>query len=187
MINLEKKKSINLTQAVPSLNNVRVGLSWDDVQINGKSPDCDASVFMLGENGKVPNDKYFVFFNNLSSEDNSVIHNGDNRTGASVGDDETIDINLSQVSSLCVQMIVTITIHNIDEGFNFDATINPSVRIYNSINNSIICQYELSENFSGCDSLIIGRLYRNGSDWEFEAMGQAFSGGLEATVDLYCK
>ncbi|WP_366183622.1 TerD family protein [Flavobacterium ovatum] len=186
MINLEKKKTINLTKSAPSLSKVRVGLSWDDVQINGKSPDCDASVFMLGENGKVPADGYFVFFNNLISEDNSITHNGDNRTGAGDGDDETIDINLSQVSPLCVQMIVTITIHNMDEGFNFDTVSKPSVRIYNSANNSIICQYELSESFSGCDSLIIGRLYRKGTDWEFEAMGQAFAGGLEATVNLYC-
>jgi stress response protein SCP2 len=33
--------------------------------------------------------------------------------------------------------------------------------------------------------MIIGRFFRNGIDWEFEAMGQAFQGGLGATVELY--
>jgi stress response protein SCP2 len=28
-------------------------------------------------------------------------------------------------------------------------------------------------------------MYRTGSEWEFEAMGQAYGGGLGATVELY--
>ena len=185
MINLEKKKPINLTKSVPSLNQVRVGLSWDDVQINGQSPDCDASVFMLGVNGKISDDSHFVFYNNLVSGDHSIRHSGDNRTGVGDGDDETIEISLLQVNSSVEQLIFTITINNIDAGFDFGNVKNASVRVYDLGNNSIICQYELTENFSNCDSLIIGRFYRSGSDWEFEAMGQAFAGGLGATVELY--
>ena len=185
MINLEKKKPINLTKSVPFLNQVRVGLSWDDVQMNGQSPDCDASVFMLGTNGKIPDESHFVFYNNLVSRDNSIRHSGDNRTGAGDGDDESIEISLLQVNSLVEQLIFVITINNIDAGFDFGNVKNASVRVYDSANNSIICQYELTENFSNCDSLIIGRFYRSGSDWEFEAMGQAFAGGLGATVELY--
>jgi tellurium resistance protein TerD len=64
--------------------------------------------------------------------------------------------------------------------------LNSSVRVYDNSSNSILCQYKLSETFDGCDSLIIGRFFRNGSEWEFEAMGQAYSGGLAATVELYC-
>jgi stress response protein SCP2 len=43
----------------------------------------------------------------------------------------------------------------------------------------------LAEAYNGCDSLILGRFYRSGGEWEFEAMGQAFEGGLGATVELY--
>jgi tellurium resistance protein TerD len=185
MINLEKKKPINLSKAVPSLNLIRVGLSWDDEKINGQSPDCDSSVFMLGENGKIPDESYFVFYNNLISGDGSVRHSGDNRTGAGDGDDETIDITLSKVNTSCLQIIVAITINNTDEGFNFSTVKNPSVRIYNSANNDIICQYDLTESFPGCDSLIIGQFFRNGSDWEFEALANAFTGGLGTTVEMY--
>ncbi len=186
MLNLEKKKPFNLSKSVPSLNQVRVGLSWDDDQINGKSPDCDASIFMLGENGKISDEASFVFYNNLVSGDGSIRHSGDNRTGAGDGDDETIDISLAQVNTNCVQILIAITINNTEDGFNFDAVKNPCVKIYNSANNSIICQYNLTESFPGCDALLIGRFFRNGSDWEFEAMGTAFAGGLEATTNMYC-
>lgn len=185
MISLEKKKPINLTKTIATLNQIKVGLSWDDVKLNGQSPDCDASVFMLGENGKIPDESSFVFYNNLVSGDGSVRHNGDNRTGAGDGDDESIDVTLSQVNHSVLQIVIAITINNTEVGFDFSSVSNACVRIYNMANNSVICQYELTEAFASCDSLLIGRFYRSGNDWEFEAMGQAFEGGLEATVALY--
>jgi tellurium resistance protein TerD len=184
MINLEKKKPFNLSKEVPGLNNVKIGLSWDPTS-DGRSPDADASVFMLDESGKIPAEKYFVFFNNLTSPDGSVLHSGDNRTGEGDGDDEVIDIKLSSVSASVIQIMVVISIHNKDEGFHFGNVLNSSVRVYNKDNGSVLCQYQLSESFNDCDSLIIGRFYRNGAEWEFEAIGQAFEGGLGATVELY--
>jgi tellurium resistance protein TerD len=183
MINLEKKKPINLSKEAPGLKKVKVGLSWDpssDIEA-----DADASVFMLNELGKIPSEGYFVFFNNLTSEDGSTVHSGDNRTGEGEGDDEEIHINLAQVSSEVIQIIVVISIHNKDDGVHFGNVLNSAVRIYNQANGGVICQFELAEKFDGCDSLIIGRFYRSGSEWEFEAMAQAFDGGLAATVELY--
>lgn len=185
MINLEKKKPLNLSKQAPGLNQVKIGLSWDPTP-DGRNADADASVFMLNEAGKIPAERYFVFFNNIESEDGAVIHSGDNRTGAGDGDDEEISITLSKVSSGVIQIMLVITIHNKEEGFHFGNVLNSSVRVYNNANGSTLCQYKLNESYTGCDSLILGRIYRNGADWEFEAMGQAFEGGLQATVDLYC-
>lgn len=184
MINLEKKKPFNLSKQAPGLNQVKIGLSWDPTS-NGQSPDADASVFMLDNSGKMPSERYFVFFNNLISEDGAVIHSGDNRTGDGEGDDEEININLTSVSPNVVQLLIVITIHNKSDGFHFGNVLNSSVRVYNQTNGSVLCQYQLTESYDGCDSLIIGRFYRSGTEWEFEAMGQAFEGGLGATVELY--
>lgn len=184
MINLEKKKPFNLSKAAPGLNQVKVGLSWDPTS-DGRSADADASVFMLNESGKIPGESFFVFFNNLTSGDGAVIHSGDNRTGEGEGDDEVIQINLSAVSNSVLQIIVVVSIHNKEDGFHFGNVLNSAVKIYDNSNGSTICQYQLSESYDGCDSLIIGRFYRSASEWEFEAMGQAFDGGLAATVELY--
>jgi tellurium resistance protein TerD len=185
MINLEKKKPINLSKSVPSLNHVKVGLSWDETILNGQSADADASAFMLGENGKIPSDDFFVFYNNPNSGDGAVRYGGDNRTGVGEGDDEEINISLNQVSPQVVHIVLTITINNIDAGFHFGNVNNASVRIYNSSNNEVICQYKLTESFNGLDSLIIGRFSKSGTEWGFEAIGQAFGGGLGAIVELY--
>jgi tellurium resistance protein TerD len=185
MISLEKKKPINLSKTVPSLNHVKVGLSWDETSINGQSSDADASVFMLGSGGKIPSDDCFVFYNQKISGDGSIRHSGDNRTGAGEGDDETIDITLMNVSPNVEQIIVAVTLANPEAGFHFGNVRNTSVRVYDSSNNSAICQYQMTESYSDCDGVIIGRFYRMGAEWEFEAMGQAFGGGLQALLDLY--
>ena len=74
-----------------------IGLGWDTNQSStGTDFDLDASAFMLGENGKIPADDFFVFYNNLTSPDEAVQHTGDNLTGEGEGDDESILIDLSK-------------------------------------------------------------------------------------------
>ena len=145
----------------------------------------DASVFMLNELGKIPKDDFFVFFNNLTSWDGSVVHSGNNLTGEGDRDDEEIHINLSRVSSEVIQIRIVISIINKEDGVHFGNVLNSSVRIYNQSNGSVLCEFNLTEKYDGCDSLIIGRFYRNGAEWEFEALGLAFEEGLGATVELY--
>jgi tellurium resistance protein TerD len=99
-INLSKGERINLSKEAPGLKKAGIGLGWDINQTDtGAGFDLDASVFMLGASGKIPNDKYFVFYNNSESPDSSVKHKGDSRTGEGSGDDETIEIDLSKVDA----------------------------------------------------------------------------------------
>ena len=57
---LKKGQKVNLTGTQGgSLTNVRVGLGWDVIN---QACDLDASAFMLGENGKVIGDDWFVFY-----------------------------------------------------------------------------------------------------------------------------
>jgi tellurium resistance protein TerD len=81
--------------------------------------------------------------------------------------------------------MIVISINNIEDGVHFGNVLNPSVRIYNQSNGSVLCEFNLTEKYDRCDSLIIGRFYRNGAEWEFEALGLAFEGELGATVEFY--
>ena len=66
-INLTKSSSISLDKIVPSLQNIHVGLGWDAEDCNGNEIDCDVSLFMIDENNKIPQDGFFIFYNNLKS------------------------------------------------------------------------------------------------------------------------
>jgi tellurium resistance protein TerD len=183
---LEKKKPFDLTKREPGLRNIVAGLGWDSNVVNGENVDCDVSVFMLGENGKLPGDGFFVYFNQLKSEDGSVIHLGDNRTGAGEGDDESIEIELTAVSQKVIQLLFTVTIHKAEErAHHFGLVSNAFIRIYNKNNNNELCKFMLTDQFDGMDSVIIGRLFRDGNEWRFEAMGDAYAGGLQTLIGLY--
>ncbi len=183
-INLQKNQSINLTKEVEGLNHIFVGLGWD---VNDEQTiDCDVSVFMLNENHKIPTEGHFVFFNNLTSACGSVEHQGDNLTGEGEGDDESIFIKLSEVDARVNQLIFVVTIHEADKhGQHFGNLENAFIRVYNQDNNEEICMYSLEDDFNGYDSVQIGRLYRDGATWAFEAMAAPFSGGLGTLVELY--
>jgi len=185
-IELKKKQKFDLTKKEPGLKQVFAGLGWDTNTVNGKKIDCDVSVFMLGENAKVPAEEYFVFYNNLLSADGALRHTGDNRDGAGEGDDETVEVDLMKVSQEIVQILFCVTIHESEErGHTFGDVNNSFIRMCNKLNGNEICRFTLNEQFGGCDSLIIGRLYRSISEWEFEAMGSATGGGLSALVEFY--
>ena len=82
-INLEKGQRQSI--AAPKFT---VGLGWDsNSSSTGSSFDLDASVFLVGANGKIPNDNHFIYYNNLKSPDQAVTHAGDNLTGDGDGDD----------------------------------------------------------------------------------------------------
>ena len=74
-VNLSKGQRVSLDKSVTL---ARIGLGWDTNKYDGGSDfDLDASVFLLGANGKVLRDEDFVFYNNLNGRNGAVVHTGD--------------------------------------------------------------------------------------------------------------
>ena len=182
--NLEKGDMFSLEKAAPGLTNIHVGLGWDTC--SNETIDCDVSVFMINSENRLPAPGYFVFFNNLRSADGSVVHMGDNRTGDGDGDDEVINIILSQVDGQIIQMIFAVTIDKATEkGQHFGMIDNAFIRIQNKDTGEELCRYSLNSQYSGSDSVQVGRVYRYDGSWHFEAMGDGYSGGLGSLVNIY--
>lgn len=186
-INLGKGERINLSKEAAGLKKVGVGLGWDtNTTDTGADFDLDASVFMLGANGKVKNEQYFVFYNNLNSPDGAVKHTGDNLTGDGDGDDETLLIDLSKVDSGVQDMVFVVTIHEAESRKqNFGQVRNAFIRLYDQESGKEVAKYELDEDFSRETALEFGRLYKKDSEWRFQAVGQGFNTGLQGFVDKY--
>lgn len=180
---LEKGQRIGI-----GLSKVSVGLGWDPNEGSGFDFDLDASAFMLGSDKKIPNDNYFIFYNNPKSPDGAVESTGDDTTGGNSdgGDDETLNVDLQKVDSSIQEILFVATIYKADERKqNFGQVRNSYIRIYNSITNEEIARYDLDEDFSIETAVEFGRLYRRGGEWKFEAMGIGSKGGLQALVNKY--
>ncbi|WP_066368307.1 TerD family protein [Neobacillus fumarioli] len=181
-VSLSKGQKVDLTKTNPGLTKVVVGLGWDTNKYDGGHDfDLDASVFLLGENGKVTTETDFVFYNNPQGGNGSVVHTGDNRTGAGDGDDEQIKINLSAVPANIHRIAFTITIHEAQaRNQNFGQVSNSYVRIFNEESNEELIRYDLGEDFSIETAIVVGELYRHGGEWKFSAIGSGYQGGLAA-------
>ncbi len=181
-ISLSKGQKVDLTKTNPGLSKVIVGLGWDTNRYDGgKDFDLDTSVFLLGDNGKVGSDSDFIFYNNATGGNGSVVHTGDNRTGAGDGDDEQTNIDLNNVPASVQRITFAITIHDAEaRSQNFGQVANAYVRILNGDSNEELIRYDLGEDFSIETALVVGELYRHNGEWKFSAIGSGFQGGLAA-------
>lgn len=188
-INLEKGGRINLEKEAPGLKKVLIGLGWDGNPTDtGAEFDLDASAFLLDAADKLTVDGGFVFYNNLKSFDGSLVHSGDNRTGAGDGDDEMLTLELAKVDAAIVNIPFVVTIHQAAQrGQNFGQVRNAYVRLVDAETNKEIAKYELDEDFSAETAVEFGRLYKKDGEWRFQAVGAGFKTGLDAFVSKYSK
>lgn len=179
-VNLKKGQKVDLTKGNSSLKNVMVGLGWDEVEqkrgLFAPKPqdiDCDAIAFLLDSKGKLADKKDVVFFNNLRHESGTVVHQGDNLTGAGDGDDEQIFINLADMPAKYERIVILVSIYDANKrNQHFGMIKNAFIRLVNASDNKELCIYNLSENYSGMTAMVFGELYRRNGEWKFNAIGQ---------------
>lgn len=186
-VNLKKGQRVDLTKGNPNLSKLMVGLGWDTNQYDGGFDfDLDASAFLLGDNGRVPQDSDFIFYSNLSHSSGAVTHTGDNLTGEGEGDDEVIMVDLSKVPENISRIAFTVTIYEGPErGQNFGQVSNAYIRIVDETNNQELLHFDLGEDFSIETAVVVGELYRANGGWKFNAIGSGWAGGLEALCKNY--
>lgn len=185
-VTLSKGQNVSLSKTDPLLKHILIGLGWDARSSDGQDFDLDASVFMTADNGKVPSDDYFVFYNQLKSPCGSVQHTGDNLTGDGDGDDESVIVELEKVPANIKSLFVTVTIHDAEtRRQNFGQVSNAFVRLVNHETGQEVLRFDLSEDYSIETAMVFGEVYRHNGDWKFRAIGQGYAGGLLALCNQY--
>ncbi len=185
-LSLSKGGNVSLSKTDPNLVRILIGLGWDERSTDGVDFDLDASAFLLTASGKVRGDHDFIFYNQLKSQDGSVEHTGDNRSGQGDGDDESVQVDLSKVSAQIEKIAITVTIHDAQSrGQNFGQIANAFIRVVNQDNNIEIVRFDLAEDYSTETAMVFGEVYRHNGEWKFRAVGQGYAGGLAAMCQQY--
>jgi tellurium resistance protein TerD len=181
-VSLAKGGTVSLAKEAPGLSEIEVGLGWKESASGGVEFDLDASAFLLSGNGKVISDSHFVFYNNLLSPDGAVVGAEDDTEGGSDNDDgdqEVITVNLDQVDPNCQSVAFSVSIFEAaGRNQNFAMVRDAYIRVINSATQSEIVRYDLADDFGTDDAVIVGEIYRDGTDWKFRALGQGLSGSL---------
>ena len=182
---LSKGERFNISKEAPGLKKMAIGLGWQVTEA-GQSYEIDASAFMLGADGKTPNDKYVIFYNNLQSCDGSVLQSIPEKNKRSQDNKTIYGIILEKINPEIEEITFVVTIHEAEKiNANFSNIKNAFIKISNLATKSELVRYELKENFSRETAVEFGRLYRKNGEWRFQAVGQGYQAGLQSFVDQY--
>lgn len=177
---MQKGQEVDLMKVDQGLHRARVALGWEAPEQNEGFPvDLDASAFILNRENRVRQDTDFVFYNNLETEAGAVKHLGDEKTGGTEGDDETIEINLDTLSFDVEKITFSVTIHNAEERQQtFGLVKNAYIRVLNADTGVELVRFDLTEDAATNNAFIFGEISREGMGWKFKAIGTGAAGGL---------
>jgi len=177
-VNLSKGQKISLEkESGGALGKVTMGLGWDAIKSKGflgfgaktEAVDLDASVVMFDE-GQRPVD--VIWFRQLKSKDGSIVHTGDNRTGAGDGDDEQINVDLNAVPANVKSLVFTV---NSFTGQTFAQVENAYCRLLDASNGKEVARFNLSVQGSH-SAQIMAKVYRHNGEWKMHAIGENGNG-----------
>ncbi|MEU9300615.1 TerD family protein [Streptomyces sp. NPDC048269] len=142
------------------------------VKIAGPGLTFDISCFGLDANEQLSDDRYFVFFNQPKSPEESI-----QQLGAQAGDTESFRVTLDRVPASIHKLSFTATI----DGAGQMAQIGPGyIRIVAGGEEVVRYAFTGAE-FTTERAVMLGDFYLK-DVWRFAAVGQGFDGGLAALL-----
>jgi stress response protein SCP2 len=180
------------------LDEIRVELTWND-------GDLDTQAWLLNADGVIINNAAFVFYNSENrteafdrvkhgnkanylkatrpmSADGAVLGAKDELKGGI----ETINITLSKIDPSVEEVVISASCYG---GISFGSVQNAKITVIEEVDEDTknpLCCYELNSEYQTEDACVVSRfVINNTGDWEFEAVGSGYNGGLQTLVDMY--
>jgi stress response protein SCP2 len=177
------------------LDEIRVELTWND-------GDLDTQAWLLNADGVIINNAAFVFYNSENrteafdrvkhgnkanylkatrpmSADAAVLGAKDELKGGI----ETINITLSKIDPSVEEVVISASCYG---GISFGSVQNAKITVIDENTGDALCCYELNSEYQTEDACVVSRfVINNTGDWEFEAVGSGYNGGLQTLVDMY--
>lgn len=142
--------------------------------------DVDVSAFLLGADGKVIGDSWFVFYGQVSSPDQSTKFIADCPT-----DREKITIDLKRVNPKVQKIVFVLTINDaLTNRLHFGMLKDAYVRILDQSGKELV-SFLMTEYYTNVISMMIGELYRHNGTWKFNAIGNGVAKDLAGLCALY--
>lgn len=195
---LVKGEKFNLSKESGGAENFYVGLGWsaNSDPDPHKNYDLDVSAFGCTYNAaddpKLTSPGHFVYFKQLQSADNAIMHSEDNLTGEGDGDDEWIVVDLSKLDPRVQEISVVVNIYDaVKKGQNFGQVRKAYIRVCHlnadGTPGDELLKFSLSDDYSKFTAVHFGSIYkREDADWAFNAAGVGFeNAGLSEILAAY--
>lgn len=159
-----------------ALNAVNACFGWN---VTDARCDVDVSAFLLGADGKVIGDSWFVFYGQTVSPDQST------RFAQGGTDREMVQIDLTRLNPQVKKIVFVLTINDaLKNRLHFGMLKDAYVRIMNPDGKELV-SFLMTEYYSNVISMMIGELYLHNGVWKFNAVGNGVARDLAGLCELY--
>ncbi|MFE2838598.1 TerD family protein [Streptomyces mirabilis] len=176
-----RERPVELIAVAPELTKLVVGLGWGEGSTD-HGYDVDASAIALSDARRVITDEHVVFYNNLQSPDNTVIH-----TGAPITpeDDATILIDLSALLAYGIRTIIfPISLYRTVTDSDMAGWLRSAyIRLVDQSTGKELARYNFAKRVATETAVISGELYHFNGMWKFRAVGQGYESGLRGIAE----
>ncbi|SIQ55669.1 tellurium resistance protein TerD [Domibacillus enclensis] len=160
---------------------IKAALGWDG---SASLFDLDMMAFLLDQDDVLSSYEHVVFYNQLTAFDGALLLSNDNQTGAGIGDNEELFIQLAMLPADVDKIVIAIALHQ--SGSRTFRDVNEAfVRMINDETKEEIVRYELGEDFSEAAGAVIGDVRRAEGGWRIVLTGSGAIGDFEAICRQY--
>lgn len=180
---MQRGANVALTREIPGLAGIVVGVSWNAGAERVLEDNLVLGTLLCDDVGRAPSDRHFVFFNQLTSPEESVSQ----VQTALAGDREQVEIDLPDVPAGIARIVVVVYLN---DGTALRRTlaqlreITVVVREAGS-NRELVRSENLATSLTTETALVLAEVYRHSGDWKFKVVGEGYASGISGIAGTY--
>jgi tellurium resistance protein TerZ len=153
-----------------SATRIRMGIGWDEdpgagyARTGRREVDLDATALQFAGSQLFD----LAFYNNLSTRDGSVTHQGDNQSGSGEGDDESILVDLARVHGPVDTILFLVSSYG---GQSLEWVANAYCRLVDDETDEELARFTLTFSIEETGA-VLALLRRTPSGWALHAVGE---------------
>lgn len=174
---IKKGQKVTLENGM-TISKLKACFGWNT---NNPQCDVDVSAYLLGDDGKVLGDNWFVFYGQEQSPDGSVrLQREDDQ------DRQSVTIDLQRLNPAVKKIVFVLTINEaFEKHLNFGMIGDAYVRILHAQTGQELTGFQMTEYYSNVISMMIGEVYNYNGIWKFNAVGNGVAKDLAGLCQLY--
>lgn len=180
---MKRGSNVALTREIPTLTSVVLGVKLTAGSEKTLTDNLVVATILCNEASKALSDDHFVFFNQLTSPEESVSQ----REHSLGGDLEQVVVDLADVPVEVDRLVVVLYLN---EGVVQNRALGQlrecSIRVLDAHGDTELVRSEnLAPGLTTETALALGELYRHQDGWKFKVLGAGYAGGVAAVAADY--
>ena len=183
MAEMKRGSNVALTREIPTLTSVVLGVRLTAGSDKTLTDNLVMATILCDEASQVLSDDHAVFFNQLSSPEESVSQ----REQALGGDLEQVEVDLADVPVEVQRLVVVLYLNEgVVQNRSLGRLRECSIRVLDAHGDTELVRSEnLAPGLTTETALALGELYRHQEGWKFKVLGAGYAGGVAAVAADY--